>query len=177
MFSPLVGVLMTVMEVVIFSGCVEANSLEGDPSESLAPPSGMSDSAKQGTEKGAFSAPAEAPGAKKVPEHPSSASPQNGSLRESSSLSPGRVGDSEGASATESNQGREKSPAKPFLPSAKAATPPEKPPPSEGKPRPIYGLPLEYHFEVPEVPERIRGPTPMPVVSKPVPSGHLPKRE
>lgn len=31
----------------------------------------------------------------------------------------------------------------------------------------MYELPLEYHFEVPEVPERIRGPTPMPVVSKP----------
>ena len=45
------------------------------------------------------------------------------------------------------------------------------------KPRPIYGLPLEYHFDLPEVPQRIQGPTPMPVVSKPPLPGPLPQRE
>ncbi|HPP52820.1 MAG TPA: hypothetical protein PK777_07720, partial [Thermoguttaceae bacterium] len=52
-----------------------------------------------------------------------------------------------------------------------------KPSAPEGKPKPIYGLPLEYHFELPEVPERIQGPTPMPVVSKPAIPGPQPKRE
>lgn len=44
-------------------------------------------------------------------------------------------------------------------------------------PQPIYGLPLEYHFELPEVPERIRGPTPMPVVSKPASGTQASHRE
>ena len=52
-----------------------------------------------------------------------------------------------------------------------------KPSDSSERPMPIYGLPLEYHFDLPEVPQRIQGPTPMPVVSKPPLPGPLPQRE
>jgi|YNPMSStandDraft_1061717.scaffolds.fasta_scaffold02470_7 hypothetical protein len=56
-------------------------------------------------------------------------------------------------------------------------SPGAKPSDSSEKPKPIYGLPLEYHFDLPEVPQRIQGPTPMPVVSKPALPGPLPHRE
>lgn len=49
---------------------------------------------------------------------------------------------------------------------AKPAVPPEKPKPAAKDSGPIYGLPLEYHFKLPEVPERIRGPTPMDQLKK-----------
>ncbi|MCS7303699.1 MAG: hypothetical protein NZ602_01145 [Thermoguttaceae bacterium] len=72
-------------------------------------------------------------------------------------------------------------PLKEFLPREKSrpicqkTAPPAKSSNTKEKPQPIYGLPLEYHFDLPEVPQRIRGPTPMPVVSKPTSPGPVPK--
>lgn len=184
-FPLLVRGAVVVMEILLFSGCVEASPPGGEQKEFQASPRGMSASEKREAGLGGSSSmPLESVEHRDDQPKASSHAQPDRQGQESSAPASRSSGKAESPLLAEAEPWVEKTSAKPSQPSAKDSSPSGKasPPPakssaSEGKPKPIYGLPLEYHFELPEVPERIRGPTPMPVVSKPTIPGPQPKRE
>ncbi len=185
LFSSFVGGTVGVLQLLMFSGCAGASPAEGDQNEGQVSPRDMGAWPTEQTPSGGCSStPLKSSGKAPQPKAPSHLPPDQQAQAASA------VPSGSGGKAEARLPGAEPEPKVP-----KAATPPSGPlakgvsgsaspglrpvksSPSEVKPKPIYGLPLEYHFELPEVPERIRGPTPMPVVSKPALPGPRPKRE
>lgn len=174
-----------VWEGLVLSGCAQADA--PDQASRRSWPQDAAASGPPLAEKGSLPPPV-AVSPRKV-SAPESASPSDQAAQQQNPSGP-MPGEQAARLGSQDKKPTEKTQAKNTSKPSKPSVPPEqsvpvggktssagKPSGLEEKPKPIYGLPLEYHFDLPEVPERIRGPTPMPVVSKPGLPGPVPKRE